>query len=138
MFLEALWTECSTGVQYIETRKTGAQQLYSLDTHRKYEPTYGKRYLDPSGELEINMALLLLREFQKTRPDFIGFRRIIYGHHRESVSQIKAKVCKCILLPLNVFTSRLTALYRYIISNLFIAIISIGIAIIIIIVYRTM
>ena len=135
LYLEALWREAlADGVQYIETRKNlgpGAQQLYSLDTHRKYEPTYGKRYLDPSGELEINMTLLLLREFQKTRPDFIGFRRIIYGHHQDSVSQMKAKVCKSILLSLNVLISSLTALYKYIIINLFIAI---SITIIIIIV----
>ena len=79
------------------------------------------------------MTLLLLREFQNTRPDFIGFRRIIYGHHQESVSQMKAKVCKCILLPLKVLTSRLTALYRYIIIILFTVIITISITIIIIV-----
>ncbi|KAK2193588.1 hypothetical protein NP493_11g04015 [Ridgeia piscesae] len=96
LYLAAMWREVLTdGVQYIETRKNlgpGTHQLYSLDTHRKYEPTYGKHYLDPSGELDINMTQLLLREFQKRRPDFIGFRRITYGHHQESVSQMKAKM----------------------------------------------
>ena len=78
------------------------------------------------------MTLLLLRQFQKTRPDFIGFRRIIYGHHQDSVSQMKAKVCECIVVPLNVLTSGLTALYRYIIIILFIVIIAISNSIIII------
>ena len=83
------------------------------------------------------MTLLLFREFQKTRPDFIGFRRIIYGHHRESVSQMKAKVCNCILLPLNVLQSRLTGRYKYINIMLFLVIITISITIISI-VYRSM
>ena len=48
------------------------------------------------------------------------------------MSQMKAKVCECIVVPLNVLTSRLTALYRYIIIILFIVIIAISNSIIII------
>ncbi|KAI0228240.1 Adenosine deaminase 2 [Lamellibrachia satsuma] len=100
LYLKAMWQEAmADGVQYMETRKSlggGSQQLYCLDADRKYEPTHGKRYLDPDGEVEINMILSLVRKFQNAHPDFIGFRRIINGHHRQTVSQMKANVNRVI------------------------------------------
>ncbi|KAK2148037.1 hypothetical protein LSH36_519g01009 [Paralvinella palmiformis] len=99
LYLRALYESAlDEGVQYLETRKNfgAAEMLYELSSDPEYEPTYGKKFLDTNGELDINLTINVTREFIGERPEFIGHRRITYSTRFSENDAIRQDVEKAI------------------------------------------
>ena len=67
--------------QYIEGRKHFGESewLYELDPSAEYNETYGKKFLDTTGELDVNITREVVEEFIRDHPEFIGLTRITYS-----------------------------------------------------------
>jgi adenosine deaminase CECR1 len=90
-YITALYdTALDEGVQYLETRKNfgPSEMLYELSLDPEYNATYGKKYLDTTGDLDIQLTINTTKEFISEHPEFIGHRRIMYSTRYSNLSQI--------------------------------------------------
>ena len=63
--------------------------MYDLDP--AYPENNGKRYVPDEGEAEIELTMEIVANFTKEYPNFIGLRRIAYGHRMQDFESLEAE-----------------------------------------------
>lgn len=93
VYLEAVFEAAlNENVQYLEARAHG-MGLYVLDSAPEYNKTHGKHYIDDmDGTLWIQTVQRELQRFQAKNPVFIGYREILAGYRRDSISNVKKDI----------------------------------------------
>ena len=85
-YIEAMYEiGLDQGVIYFETRKNIYEQIYVLDPSPQYNSTYGRNYLNPMGEAEVEEILELSSSFAVKHPEFVGHKRISNVQRQSSI-----------------------------------------------------
>jgi adenosine deaminase CECR1 len=101
-YLEELYKHSiNEGVTYLEPRKhlgSGDELLYVLDNSPEYEETNGKRYIDPDGQLEVEVTLEVVRNITALYPEFIGHKRIMYTQRQQPFATLEEDMARTRML----------------------------------------
>ena len=93
-YLRAMYEQgLSEGVIYFETKINlgGEFSIYVLNSSSEYIPTNGKQFLGDSGDLEVNIAMDLAKNFSMSNLDFVGHKRISCTYRQNSPELFRKK-----------------------------------------------
>ena len=94
-YLQAMYEQgLSEGVIYFESRRNlgGELYIYVLNSSSEYIPTNGKQFLGVGGDMEVDIAMDLARNFSMLHPDYVGHKRISYTYRQNSPALFKKEM----------------------------------------------
>ena len=93
-FLEELYLHSiGEGVTYIETRSglgSSPELIYVLDS--EYESSNGKKYLDTTGEYDVQVTLEVIENITNEHPQFIGHKRILAAYRQQTHEDVQSTI----------------------------------------------